>query len=82
MERGRVNYPHISYDFDSIGGVMVCVFASSAVDREFEPRSGQSKDVKIGMCCLSAKHTALGRKSNDWLARILPSDCCLSELAL
>ena len=34
---------------------MVRVFASSAVDRGFEPRSGQAKDYKIGMCCFSAK---------------------------
>jgi hypothetical protein len=27
-----------------IGGVMVSVLDSSVVDREFEPRSGQSKD--------------------------------------
>ena len=54
---------------DRIGGVMVNVFASSAVDRGFEPRSGQTKDYKIGVCCFSAKHTALRRKSEGWLAR-------------
>jgi hypothetical protein len=49
---------------------MVSVFASSAVDREFEARSGQTTDYKIGICCFSAgaKHTALRRKSKDWLA--------------
>jgi hypothetical protein len=26
---------------------------SSAVDREFEPRSGQTKDTKIGISCFS-----------------------------
>ena len=52
-----------------IGGVMVSVLASSAVDRGFEPRSGQTKDYKIGICCFSAKHAALRRKSKDWLAR-------------
>jgi hypothetical protein len=31
-------------------------------------RSGQSKDRKIGICCFSAKHAALRRKSKDWLA--------------
>jgi hypothetical protein len=45
-----------------IGGVMVSVLASSAVDRGFEPRSGQTKDYNIGICCLSAKHAALRRK--------------------
>ena len=52
-----------------IGGVMGSVLASSAVDRGFEPRSGQTKDYKIGMCCFSAKHAALRRKNKDWLAR-------------
>jgi hypothetical protein len=48
---------------------MVSVLASIAVYRGFEPRSGQTKDYKIGICCFSAKHAALRRKSNDWLAR-------------
>jgi len=48
---------------------MVSVFTSSAIDREFELRSGQTKDYKIGMCCLSAKHASLMRKSKDWLVR-------------
>ena len=52
-----------------IGGVMVSVLASSAVDRGFESRSGQAKDYTIGFCCFSTKHAALRRKSNDWLAR-------------
>ena len=44
-------------------------FASSAVDRGFKPRLGKTKDYKIGICCVSAKHAALRRKSKDWLAR-------------
>ena len=36
-----------------IGDVMVSVLASSVIDRGFEPRSGQTKDYKIGICCLS-----------------------------
>jgi hypothetical protein len=48
---------------------MVSVFASSAVDRGFEPRSGQIKDYEIGICCFSAKHAVLKRKSHDWLDR-------------
>ena len=47
---------------------MVSVLASSAVDRGFEPRSGQTKDYKIGICCFFAKHASLRRKSKDWLA--------------
>ena len=48
---------------------MVSVLASSAVDRGFEPWSGQTKDYEIGICCFSAKHVALRSKSKDWLAR-------------
>ena len=48
---------------------MVSVLASSAVDRGFEPHLGQTKDYKIDICCFSAKHAALRRKSKDWLAR-------------
>ena len=51
-----------------IGGVMVSVIASSAVDRGFEPRSGQTKNYEIAMRCFSAKHTALRRNSKDYLA--------------
>jgi hypothetical protein len=28
---------------------------------------GKTKDYKIGICCFSAKHTALRRKSKNWL---------------
>ena len=48
---------------------MVNVLFSTAVDRGFEPRSGQTKDYKIGICCFSAKHAALRRQSKDWLSR-------------
>ena len=48
---------------------MVSVLTSNAVDHRFEPRSVQTKDYKIGICCFSAKHAALRRKSKDWLAR-------------
>ena len=51
------------------GGVAVSVLASSVVDHGFEPRSGQTKDYKIGICCFSAKHAALRRTDTDWLAR-------------
>jgi hypothetical protein len=89
-----------------IGGVMIIVLASSVVDRGFEPRSdqssvvdggfeprsGQTKDYIIGICCFSAKHAELRRKSKDWLTRnqnnvsewsdMSTRDCCFSELAL
>jgi hypothetical protein len=52
-----------------IGDVMVNVVqASSAVDRGFESRSGQTKDYNICICCFSVKHSTLS-KSKDWLAR-------------
>ena len=47
----------------------VSVFASSAVDCGFESWSGQTKDHKISIYCFSTKHAALGKKSNDGLAR-------------
>jgi len=55
--------------YNRIGGVMVCVLASSAVDRGFKFPLSEAKDNKIGICCLSAKDAALRRKSKDWLAR-------------
>jgi hypothetical protein len=48
-----------------ISDVMVSMLALSAVDHGFELWSGQTKDYKIGICCLSAKHAALRRKSKD-----------------
>ena len=48
---------------------MVSLLASSAVDRGFESRSGQTKDYKISICCFFAKQAALRIKSKDWLAR-------------
>ena len=33
---------------------MVSVLDSSAVDRGFEPLSGQTKNFEIGICCFSA----------------------------
>ena len=46
--------------YNRIGVVMVSVLKSSAVDRGFNPQSGQTKDF-------STKHAALRRKSKDWL---------------
>ena len=55
-------------DHGFIGGVMVSVLVSSAVDRGFEPRSGLTKEYKICISYFSAKHAALSRKNKDWLA--------------
>ena len=48
-----------------IGGVMVSVLTSSAVDRRFKPWSGQINDYKIGVCCFSDKHATLKTKDKD-----------------
>jgi hypothetical protein len=49
---------------------MVKVLPSSMVDRWLlESRSGQTLDYEIGICCLSANHIAIKRKSKDWLDR-------------
>jgi len=49
---------------------MISVLASRPlIDFGIEPRSDQTKDYKIGVCCFSAKHTSLRSKSKDWLAQ-------------
>jgi hypothetical protein len=40
----------------------------SAVDLGFEFWSDQTKDYKLGIYCISAKHTALRSKNKDGLA--------------
>ena len=74
-----------------IGDVIVSLFPSSVIDREFESRSRQTKTMKLVLCCFSAAHAALiGRMSKDWLDRNLDTvsrvrvicisaDCCFSE---
>ena len=61
-DEASLQHPNSSNRF---GGIMVSGLASSVVDRRFEPWSGQTKDYQIGICCFSAKHTALRRKSKD-----------------
>ena len=48
---------------------MVRMLASSVVDHGFRPLSGQTKDYKIGVCCFSAKHAAIRRKSKNLVAQ-------------
>ena len=52
--------------FNRIGGVKVSMLASSVVVARTQ--GWLAKDYKIGICCFSANHTALRRKSKDWLA--------------
>jgi hypothetical protein len=44
---------------------LVSVLASSAEDPGFQSQSDQTKDYIIGICCFSAKHTALRRTIED-----------------
>ena len=48
---------------------MVSVLASSVEGRGFDPRPGQTKDIKIGICCVAVKHAAFRSKSIDWSAQ-------------
>ena len=48
---------------------MVSVFASSLSGHVLEPRSDQTKDYEIGICCFAAKHAVLRRKSKNRLVR-------------
>ena len=64
----RMNYFfNVLTSKSTIGGVMVSVLASSAVNRGFQPRSGQTKYYKIDMCCFSSMHAVLRRKSGLFL---------------
>ena len=65
------------------------LFASSAVDRVFEPRWIKPKTMKLVFVCFSSKHAAIRRNSKYWLDRnqdngatYLSTDSCISELAL
>ena len=71
LGRKHVEGPIVFFSLilNHIGCIMVNMLPKSAVDRGFEPRSGQTKDYRIGICCFSAKHAALRRKSKDLLAR-------------
>jgi len=60
---------HLSFPLNPTVSAVKWLACSSAVDREFEPWSGQTKDFKIRICCFSAKHAAFRRKNKDWLAR-------------
>ena len=71
---------------------MVSVIVSSVVEREFESRSGETKDYTVVFAASQLITHHLGeRAKNGWLgikimcpsgATCLPADCCFSELAL
>ena len=52
-----------------IGGVIISMLASSAVDCGLKNLIGSNQVYIIGICCFSTKHTALRRKSKDGLDR-------------
>jgi hypothetical protein len=60
-----ISHLSLQYHNNLISGVMVSVLVSNVVERGFEPRPGQTKDYRIGICCFSSKHAALWRKSKD-----------------
>ena len=58
----------VNFISNRIGGIMVSVLASSAVDRGFEPRMGQTKDYKIGIVASPLSMQHLGeRAKTGWL---------------
>jgi hypothetical protein len=56
---------------------MVSLLAQSAVHRGFKPRSYQTKDYEIIICCFSAQHAALGERTKTGLLRIRQIDMSL-----
>ena len=50
-----------------IGGTIVNMLSSCAIDRKLEPWSGQTNYYEIGICCISANHATLRSKSKDCL---------------
>jgi len=75
---------------EPIGGIMISVYVSSAVDRVFGSEMGQIKDYEFGICCFCSQHRALRSKSKDRLTRNQNNVSewsemhtrCFSELAL
>jgi len=59
---------HSQFDImiiNRMGGFIVSVLSSSAVDTEFEPWSSQTKDYFIGNFRFSIKHISLRSKNKD-----------------
>ena len=46
----------MKFVFNRIGGIMICMFASSVIDPGFEPQSGQTKDLYLLFFLLSMQH--------------------------
>ena len=52
-----------------LGGEMVSMLTSSPEGHGIDPWPGQTKDIKIGICCFSTKQVAFRSKSKDWSAQ-------------
>ena len=84
--RGNINQKH------RIGGVMVSVLVSSAVDRGFESGRVKPRTIKLVFVISSLSTQHYGERAKiGWLririmfpngVTFLPADCCFSELAL
>ena len=48
-----------------LGGLVVTCLSRVQEVMGSIPRPGQTKDLKIGICCFSTKHVASGSKNND-----------------
>ena len=48
---------------------MDIMLVSSVIDHGFEPRTGQTKDYKISICCFCTNHAVLMSRSKDRLAQ-------------
>ena len=46
--------------------LMVSALDLSAEGRVFDPGTGRTEDIKIGICCFPEKHAAFRSKSKDW----------------
>ena len=85
-----VKLKHVSHALYHIPcGVMVSVLALSAVYRGFEPRSDQTIDYTIGICCFFAKQGEKSKTGWFGISIMCPSGatcpsavCCFSGLAL
>ena len=60
---------------------MVSVLSSSAEGRGFDPWPGHTKDIKIGICCFSAKHESLRSKSTHKTCHPKVKKICLVKVA-
>ena len=76
----------ISFHNNHIGAVMVSILVSCVVGGWIEPRSCQTKECTLGICCLSGKLLADARSKSRSIvgsepsgATFLPADCCFSS---